>query len=209
MRPQPLPRHRPARSAQSGLVLIVTLIVLAAMTLAGVALVRSVDTAVMIAGNLAFRQGATLAGDAGVEAARTWLGANLAALESDSPTSGYYATSQDSLDLTGNRTQDAADNLNWDGGGAIKPRCLPADAAGNTVCYVVHRLCQNVGPLNSTTCASRVTPRGGSSMGVVRPMETYQERSWSEVATIGYYRVTVRIVGPRNNTSFVQAFVLS
>ena len=72
MRPLLPSRRRSARPAQSGMVLIVTLIVLAAMTLAGIALVRSVDTAVMIAGNLAFRQGATIAGDAGVEAARTW-----------------------------------------------------------------------------------------------------------------------------------------
>ena len=209
MRPLPLSRPRPGRSTQSGMVLIVTLIVLAAMTLAGVALVRSVDTAVMIAGNLAFRQGATIAGDAGVEAARTWLGANGSGTGSDNPGNGYYATSQDTLDLTGNRTTSLSDNLEWDGSGATKPRCLAADAAGNTVCYVVHRLCQNTGPLDSSTCATRETPMTGSSLGLTRPMETYQERSWSSAATVGYYRVTVRVAGPRNNVSYVQAFLLN
>ena len=209
MRPNTLSRPRPARSAQSGMVLIVTLIVLAAMTLAGVALVRSVDTAVMIAGNLAFRQGATIAGDAGVEAARTWLSTNGSASGSDSPGNGYYATSQDTLDLTGNRTTATSDNLEWDGAGSTKPRCLAADAAGNTVCYVVHRLCQNVGPLDSSTCATRETPMAGSSLGISRPMETYQERSWASAATIGYFRVTVRVAGPRNNISYVQAFLLN
>ncbi len=209
MRPNPLSRPRPARSAQSGMVLIVTLIVLAAMTLAGVALVRSVDTAVMIAGNLAFRQGATIAGDAGVEAARTWLSTNGSASGSDNPGNGYYATSQDTLDLTGNRTTATSDNLEWDGSGSTKPRCLAADAAGNTVCFVVHRLCQNVGPLDSSTCATRETPMAGSSLGLSRPMETYQERSWASAATIGYFRVTVRVAGPRNNVSYVQAFLLN
>ena len=43
------------------------------MSLAGIALIRSVDTSNLIAGNLAFRQGATIAGDWGLETARTWL----------------------------------------------------------------------------------------------------------------------------------------
>lgn len=51
------------RRAQQGVVLFVALIILVAMTLAGIALMRSVDTNVLIAGNLAFRQGATMAGD--------------------------------------------------------------------------------------------------------------------------------------------------
>ena len=52
---------------QRGVVLFISLIVLVAMTLAGVALVRSVDTTNLIAGNLAFKQGATLSGDAAIE----------------------------------------------------------------------------------------------------------------------------------------------
>ena len=47
---------------QSGVVLFIALIVLVAMSLAGVALVRSVDTNLLIAGNLAFKQGDTCVG---------------------------------------------------------------------------------------------------------------------------------------------------
>jgi type IV pilus assembly protein PilX len=201
-------RSRPARFAQSGLALLVTLIVLVAMTLAGIALVRSVDTAVMIAGNLAFRQGATTAGDAGVEAALGSMMGNKASLASDSPSLGYYSTSQDSLDLTGNRTTSTSDNFDWDGGGAIKPHCLATDAAGNTVCYIVHRLCAATGPLDASKCATKQAKMGGSSLGAVRPMETYQERAWTEAAVSGYFRVTVRVAGPRNNVSFIQSFVI-
>ena len=67
---------RPLRRAQSGVVLFIALIILVAMTLAGIALMRSVDTNVLIAGNLAFRQATTLAGDWGIEEARSWLTAN-------------------------------------------------------------------------------------------------------------------------------------
>jgi Tfp pilus assembly protein PilX len=55
-----------SRRAQQGVVLFIALIVLVAMSLAGIALMRSVDTNVLIAGNLAFRQGATMAGDWGI-----------------------------------------------------------------------------------------------------------------------------------------------
>ena len=68
------------RAGQAGVVLMMALIVLVAMTLAGIALVRSVDTSNIIAGNLAFKQAATNSGDTGIEAAAAWLNANSGAL---------------------------------------------------------------------------------------------------------------------------------
>jgi Tfp pilus assembly protein PilX len=65
-----------SQKIQSGVVLIIALIVLVAMTLAALALVRSVDTNNLIAGNMAFQQAAKHSADAGVEAAATWLKAN-------------------------------------------------------------------------------------------------------------------------------------
>ncbi|WIM05565.1 MAG: hypothetical protein OHM77_12935 [Candidatus Nitricoxidivorans perseverans] len=204
------PGRHVAAAGQKGLALFVALIVLVAMSLAGIALVRSVDTATLIAGNIAFRQSATTSGDAGVEAARAWLIANNGStLQDDRSGDGYYATSQDALDLTGNRTPgDTADDVGWDGAGAVAPKCLVADNAGNTSCYVIHRLCNTAGPLSGATCSTQQAAKGGSSLGAMRPMTTDQERSWSDAATLAYYRVTVRIAGPRNNTSFIQAFIL-
>lgn len=202
------PAQRPAR--QEGLALLVAMIMLIAMSLAGIAMVRSVDTSFLIAGNLAFRQGATTSGDAGIEAARTWLLAtNGTALADDQSSQGYYATSQDALDLTGNVTKgNVDDDVAWEGAGASLPKCLATDAAGNTVCYIIHRLCNASGSLDAATCSTQQTTKGGSSIGAIRPMSTYQERSWSDVSTMAYYRVTVRIAGPRENISYVQAFLL-
>src|SRR4051812_42847814 len=78
---------------QAGVVLIIALVVLVAMTLAAVALVRSVDTNNVIAGNLAFQQAATHSADTGIEAAITWLQANQngTTLESSDSTNGYAA----------------------------------------------------------------------------------------------------------------------
>lgn len=194
---------------QSGLALIVAMIVLVVMSLAGIGLMRAVDTGVLIAGNLAFRQSATHAGDAGIEAARTWLLANMASLEQSNANAGYYAISQGGLDLTGNMTpMDTGDDLKWDGSQANKPACLNAAVAGNTVCYVIHRMCDAAGALSGSSCSTQSGTKGGSGLGATRAMSTYQQPSWSSVTMYGYYRVTVRVAGPRNNVSYVQAFLI-
>ena len=74
--------------AQGGIVLLIALIILIAMTIAGIALLRSVDISNIIAGNLAFKQAATHAGDIGVERALAFLETNKVGsfLHNDSPT---------------------------------------------------------------------------------------------------------------------------
>jgi len=52
--------------------LIIALIVLVAMTLAGIATMRSVDTATVLAGNIAFRQSALNAADQVYRRASHW-----------------------------------------------------------------------------------------------------------------------------------------
>jgi Tfp pilus assembly protein PilX len=192
---------------QGGVVLVIALIMLVAMTLAGIALVRSVDTSTMIAGNLAFKQSATYSGDRGVEYAITWLTDNSGSLQNDSPANGYYASSQDTLDLTGNKTPSAADDLDWSSGGGVVKILTTPDAAGNTVAYIINRMCNTAGPLNGATCATEQDTQAGGSLGGMRQMMTYQPGAWSTVANRGYYRITVRVAGPRNNVSYVQAII--
>jgi Tfp pilus assembly protein PilX len=54
--------------SQRGVVLLIALIMLVAMTLAGIGMMRSVDTGSMIAGNMAFKQATLNASDAGTSA---------------------------------------------------------------------------------------------------------------------------------------------
>lgn len=205
VRPETPPSHR-----QGGVVLVIALIVMVAMTLASIAMVRSVDTSTLIAGNLAFKQSATASGDAGVEAAIAWLADNSGSLEQDSASNGYYATSQICLDLTGNGNlpDDCTPPytvLDWSNASAVKT--LAKDGAGNEATYIIHRLCNSAGPLDGATCTVEETAQGGNSQGSARQMTTYQPGSWTSVANRGYYRITVRIAGPRNNYSYVQAIV--
>lgn len=205
---------------QSGLALMVALIALAAMTLAGVALVRSIDTNALIAGNLAFRQNATTGGDAGVEAARTWItGASKTQLQTGNG-AGYYATMMNTgggIDITGSRTQTTDDNVKWTDfngnleAGGHTATCLPFGSKDlNRICYIIHRMCSFEGPLedSASNCSltSSSTPEGGG-LGGIDKLGTYQPPLPSIGAIMGYYRITVRVSGPRNNNSYVQVFV--
>lgn len=202
---------------QSGVVLFIALIVLVAMTLAGIALVRSVDTGNVVAGNLAFKQGATLAGDAGTEAAITWLQAVAGSSSSynDQPAAGYYATAQDQpppgIDMTGSSNDPTRALVDWDFNscnGATTTACItPAPAisagAGNTVTYIIHRLCLSPGDPNSTmnTCANY---KSTSSTSPKKGELKYGDDKRFEPLPKEYYRITSRTVGPRNTVSFVE-----
>ncbi len=108
-----LPRAGAIAATQKGVVLFIALIVLVALTMAGIALVRSVDTANIIAGNLAFKEGTLQAADLGVEAAVTALPDIVTnnldtdltpAASSTNPNYWYYSTRR-VADATGVPTQ--------------------------------------------------------------------------------------------------------
>lgn len=183
--------------AQRGVVLLLTLIALVVMTLAAIALVRSVDTSNMIAGNLAFQQSTTQSGDAGIEAAVAWLEANSAglALQNNNLTQGYLASRQDP-NPGETWAEFWADTL--EPGGVTKS--LASNAAGNTVSYVIHRLCATAGSPTSiaTGCAA-----GQSQTATSHDASVPQPPSKSQVL----YRITSRVDGPRNTVSYVQAVV--
>lgn len=182
---------------QNGIVLFITLIVLVAMTLAGIAMVRSVSTTTIIAGNLAFQQGATHAGDTGIESAVAWLEQNNSGttLHDNNTGMGYIASRQDPT--TGQSWDDF-----WNTQMGSQARTLSQDAAGNTVTYLIQRMCQMAGPPTSVgvNCASSPSSNStGSSKSA--DYETLQYNSQI------YYRITARIAGPRNTVSYVQAIV--
>lgn len=196
------------RAGQEGVVLMIALIVLVTMTLAGIGMIRSIDTGTMVAGNIGFRQSAVATGDGGVEQALAWLRANMTALEADNMAMGYYSTRQDSVDLTGNRTEVGVDGVDWTGttGEATRARILgEIDTSKNEVAYVIHRMCTIPGSINDPvqSCATSVGVGTGSSMD----SPTYDAQGLLTANRV-YYRITSRILGPKNTISFVQAVVL-
>jgi Tfp pilus assembly protein PilX len=195
----------PVRS-QRGVVLFIALIVLVAMTLAGIALIRGVDSANLIAGNLAFKQVATLAGDWGVEQARTWLNAQApATLDADQPAvsggPGYWANMQSGVDFTG--TDPAKPDYPWLPSLPSSAVDLGSDGNGNQVQYVIHRLCVAAGPSSGVQC---VRGTGGGTTTGTKGGATYGSFALSGTTQV-YYRVTTRVAGPRGTVSYVQVMV--
>lgn len=202
---------------QQGVVLVITLIALVAMTLAAIALVRSVDTGNVVAGNMAFKQGAVQSGDLGTEVAIAWLTgvAGVAASYNDDAANGYYATSQETLDMTGNSGDPARSLVDWDGnncnnavaGGTatacVQPAALiPANAAGYEARYIIHRLCPNAGLPNN--CASTSATIAGTSSGA---KDYTSKGGLAGTAETEYYRITTRIRGPRNTASYIETII--
>jgi len=213
------PRHTPApKSNERGVVLFIALIVMVAMSLAAIALMRSVDTTTAVIGNLAFRQASILPANYAVEDAAAALFTNAneptaTALIPDvtvaDPTNNYYPTHDPTP--TG-----------WDDKyGVPQPlQTKPAltfpraqmDGAGNQITYVIERMCNP----NATTPVS------------ARPANNTANRGWCDtippkqppgckinVPCPGldfkqvFYRVTVRVDGPpgTNTVSFAQAML--
>jgi type IV pilus assembly protein PilX len=193
------------RRAQQGVVLFIALIVLVAMSLAGIALMRSVDTNVLIAGNLAFRQSNTMFGDTGVEAGRAWLSANAGSLNSNQPGGNlhYWANYQLGVDFIG-ATADTTDDYNW-----AQAATVAAPDPAFSISYVIHRLCGGTGaPSDAGAKCMQASAGGGSgSSGLgTKGVVSYGVQALPGTSTI-FYRVTVRVRGPRNTLSYVQAIL--
>lgn len=196
---------------QRGVVLVVALVILVVMTIAGLALVRSVDTGTLVAGNLAFQQAATQAGNAGVEDAIVSFlnGKTTEELQIDDLANAYAASVTNPTDWEAYWT--ATINPNPVAARPVVAKScvdrsciLPTDAAGNTVIYTIQRLCQNAGDpaLDPTGCVSSKTTLSadeGNSLG--------SGSTRLNLPTQYYYRVTSRIEGPRNTLTYTQTIV--
>lgn len=187
--PYKIIRIRTARRAQQGVVLFIALIVLVAMTLAGLGMMRSVDTNNLIAGNLAFKNAAASAGDAAIEAARAWLTTKTPGqLEADQ--GGYFANWQPSFDVS---------TFDW----LASSTLVGTDSYGNTIYYVAHRMCNESGKsIDATDCVKVATVSVGSTKGG----SSYGSSPLSGTSLV-FYRITAKIEGPKFTNSYLQAFI--
>jgi type IV pilus assembly protein PilX len=176
-----------ATNRQRGVVLFIALIVLVAMTMAGIAIMRSVDTGNLISGNVAFKQGTLQAGDNGANTAITYLEANAftGKLDNDDPAEAFYSVATEPADWGSQAVWDNA-------------KLVGTDANGNRVEYLIHRLCEDPGAPSGVNCAKSQKTGGeaGNSQG-----------SWGssfQAQPMVLYRVTTRVTGPRDTTSIIQ-----
>lgn len=208
MRPISMSGRRNLPRRQEGVVLMVALIVLIAMTLAGIGIMRSIDTGTLVAGNIGFRQGAVSSADLSLETVHQFITVHRTELDFDNSTYGYYSTRQDSLDITGNKTEGGLDGVDWGGSDPTQPvkaAYAGVVANGYEVYYLVHRLCTLPGSVNlpNQSCATAQIAAEGSTKDAP-DYSSYPLKSKNAV----YYRVTARVNGPKNTVSYVQSVFL-
>ena len=197
---------RPRR--ERGVVLFIALLVMVALSLAGIALLRSADTATTVAGNLAFKQSAAAAVDRSIEqAVRALFDPRL-----DPTTSAPYITDKTVDDAT----QNYFSRVRLSGGGipeipaelqsvsaltgaGLKTDLVAQDAGGNNVYYVIERMCANAGAAVGSNCNL-----SAAALGADAGTQHYEALTRAGDA---YYRVTVRVEGPRNTVQYAQAFL--
>ena len=170
---------------QQGESLIIVVILLVVLMISALALVRSSETVGAVAGNVAFKQAATEAGDVGIAAANGWL---TALTNAEAAAAGvYYATRKrrrlpglPAIDFdvdSGNRRQRLQ--------GAVRRRAhVPGPAPGRQP--------------DDPVCLTAQDQTGGSKKA--------GSPSYSG-STAVFYRVTVRVKGPRNSESYVQSLL--
>lgn len=182
------------RYRQHGAVLIIVLVALVAMLISVIALSRSMDTHQMVAGNLAFRNAAVHSTDAGVQGAVTWLQSTVGTsqLNGSIPDRGYFAQLIE---------PNWDDETLWNQCGSCR---VLADGAGNRVDWIVHRMCSAQGnPNDAGVSCSLLTAGTAAAYG-----GSYASDATNFTGSAkNYYRITVRVQGPRNTNALVQAFV--
>lgn len=197
--------HPGLATKQRGAVLVVALIAMVAIMLAAVALVRSVDTNTVISGNLAFKQAATASANGGLESAIAWMkqvNANATgasqdpfldpshAFNNDNAAAGYYSSVDPALNLMADATW--ANNVSANAG---------TDASGNSIRYIIQRMCRNPNEvLSDANCMFSDETSDTDSHNTGQP---YPKKGGKHPLN----RVTVRVTGPRNTVSYVQAFI--
>jgi Tfp pilus assembly protein PilX len=184
-----------ALQRQRGVVLMVALIVLVALTLAGLSMVRSADAGIVVAGNLSFRQAASQAMDAGVEAAVTGIQSDLGL--SGNPVAGkYYAYMLADGDGDG-----VPDGINWNNAYSITD---PGGLTGYTVRYVVERMC-----FAGAAIGNDLDAEGRCNMEQKSPGFQSNKLGSADLGEFRKinYRITVKVEGPRNTETFASAVI--
>lgn len=214
-----LNRHYVRAGRQRGVVLFFALIALVVMSLAAVALIRSVDTSTMIAGNIAFKQAATTSGDGGIESAVTALNTAQAAmlainnnvlidpgcpsacsnvLNASNPANGYYSNADPTLNLT--------DSATWVNGSSML--VTNDDGSGNEIRYIIQRMCRTANQAPSkNNCLFSSAALDNNGQEVPLPSNICQGSGCPVAGQAPEYRITSRSAGPGNTFSYVQAFV--
>lgn len=209
---------------QAGASLLFALITLVALALAATALVRSVDTGAIVLGNLNTKKASAVATDRVTQEAIFWLAAQGgdSNLKNDQPNQGYYANYKADFDVTGFSGTDVNRKLvNWDvdgtcayaiAGGVCDANTRPSNTVpvdtGYSGRYLITRLCAlSDVDYDATNNNCGMPPKIGQSPNESRGEMQYAQNRGARKDPVPFYRIVVRVVGPRNAVTYSETIV--
>lgn len=210
------------RSSQRGVVLLFSLIALVILLIAAVALVRSFNTSLFTAGNIAFKRDLQNQGERAVDKVLTEFrsGGALAspASRANHNTNKHYSASMLASNAQGIPNAFASETAYAAVAGPDTNTDRDITSENDTslprairIQYVVDRLCSAVGSettLGPGACvlANNPVPAGTSSSNLLSADRAPLCPTCSSAAPQGVvYRLTVKVNGPRGTTSFFQS----
>ncbi|HEV2979344.1 MAG TPA: hypothetical protein VG425_17335 [Casimicrobiaceae bacterium] len=201
---------------QRGVVLFIALIVMVVMSLAALGLMRSVDTTTAVLGNLALRQASILPANYAIEEAASGLfadagGPRIPDLNTDWAAENYFAEHDYNQDApNGGAPSGVPDGVPKQLWTQLAAQGLPkqsaVDADNNHITYLTERMCvkgaagdPGTGIAKETWCdMGQPKPAPGTTVNQANPLSFPQQV---------FYRVTIRVDGPQNTVSFLQAML--
>lgn len=198
----PRPVRAGARRPQRGVVMLFGLIALAIMLIGAAAMVRSMNTSLVNAGNLGFKRDMTNQGERAVatvvDLLRTGALAGEVARQSSSTALNYSAAILP-VNAQGIPTALLSDTGFAAVGLASNDITLTDQAI--VVRYVVDRLCVSTGPQAAGQCSMANDPKDLSDNARSGGITAEDLLASDRVV----YRLSVRVIGPRNTQAFYQS----
>lgn len=184
---------------QRGVVLLFAMIVVVLLLIAAVALIRSVDSSLIVAGNIAFKRDLLNQGERAIAIARKSMSGNGALADSAIRQSNLPANNYAAIVLPTN-AQGIPNILLSDDAWASSHMTgadITDNTSGVTIRYVIDRLCTENGPPSSAKCV--VSSRGANGGSDFLSLHK------AGGGTAPVYRISVRITGPKNTQTYVQS----
>jgi type IV pilus assembly protein PilX len=183
---------------QQGVVLIFSLIVLLILAIGAVAVLRSTDSTLLSAGNLAFHKDLVNQAEQAVASVMTEFKTNalpLGGVTTASMLAANYSATTLPTNPQGVPTA-LLDDVAFGAVGSIANDIIPSATSQVTIRYVIDRLCAPLTVIASSNNCVQSTglPTGGTA--------NHNTALSPPSATV--YRISVRVDGPRNTQAFLQ-----
>ncbi|MEH0166856.1 hypothetical protein ABT392_10110 [Paucibacter sp. JuS9] len=214
-----------ARRVQRGISLVFALMGLVVLTLGAVALLRSIDTGLMVLGNLGFKQDTLAAASVGTESAINWIqGSTIDTLTKTQAALGYSAVAMANLEAAGPRADadptSKAVLVDWLGNDCNVPGLkgrevtvcnLPGflpDVGQNKIRYYITRLCANEGlPDSLNDCVKPVVLSTTGTTSQRGALGYGSSVRFTDISPGTYFRIITRVEGVRGTVSYTETLV--